>query len=62
VTSRLEYDDSYTLARYLATGGYKALRKALAMFPEEVAPRSTSVVARARGCRLSRRAQVVDVA
>jgi len=37
VTSRLDYDDSYTLARFLATGGYKGLRKALTMFPEEVA-------------------------
>jgi NADH-quinone oxidoreductase subunit F len=37
ITSRLEYEDSYTLERYLATGGYEGLRKALAMTPEEVA-------------------------
>ncbi|MFZ0172744.1 MAG: NADH-quinone oxidoreductase subunit NuoF [Acidimicrobiales bacterium] len=36
VTSRLEYDDSYTLARFLATGGYDGLRKALSMTPEQV--------------------------
>ena len=29
VTSRLEHDDSHTLERYLATGGYDGLRKAL---------------------------------
>ena len=29
VTSRLEYEDSHTLERYLATGGYEGLRKAL---------------------------------
>ena len=37
ITSRLGYDDSYTLERYLATGGYQALRKALTMTPEAVA-------------------------
>jgi NADH-quinone oxidoreductase subunit F len=37
VTARAQFDDSYTLARYLATGGYDGLRKALTMFPEEVA-------------------------
>jgi NADH-quinone oxidoreductase subunit F len=30
VTSRFEYEDSYTLARYLATDGYMGLRAALA--------------------------------
>ena len=30
VTSRFEYEDSYTLARYLATEGYEGLRNALA--------------------------------
>jgi len=29
VTSRFEYADSFTLERYLATGGYSGLRKAL---------------------------------
>ena len=37
VSSRASYADSHTLARYLATGGYDALRKALTMFPEAVA-------------------------
>jgi NADH-quinone oxidoreductase subunit F len=36
VTSRLHYEDSYTLSRYLATGGYDGLRKALSMTPEAV--------------------------
>ena len=34
VTSRFEFDDSFTIDRYLATGGYEGLRKALAMGPE----------------------------
>ena len=37
ITSRLGHDDSYTLERYLATGGYSALRKAFTMTPEAVA-------------------------
>jgi NADH-quinone oxidoreductase subunit F len=37
VSSRAEYSDSHTLTRYLATGGYAALRKAFTMFPEDVA-------------------------
>jgi NADH-quinone oxidoreductase subunit F len=37
VTSRLGFEDSHTLERYLATGGYEALRKALTMTPEAVA-------------------------
>ncbi len=37
VSSRREFQDSFTLARYLETGGYVALRKALTMFPEAVA-------------------------
>ncbi|HXN63215.1 MAG TPA: NADH-quinone oxidoreductase subunit NuoF [Acidimicrobiales bacterium] len=37
ITSRLGYDDSYTIERYLASGGYEALRKALSMTPEAVA-------------------------
>jgi NADH-quinone oxidoreductase subunit F len=36
VTSRLGYEDSHTLQRYLATGGYESLRKALTMTPEAV--------------------------
>ncbi len=37
VTSRVGYEDSYTIDRYLATGGYEGLRKALSMTPEAVA-------------------------
>src|ERR1700685_3161182 len=37
VTARMGHDDSYTLDRYLATGGYTGLRKALTMTPEAVA-------------------------
>ena len=37
MTSRLGFDDSYTMERYVATGGYTALRKALSMTPEAVA-------------------------
>ncbi|HLI45314.1 MAG TPA: NADH-quinone oxidoreductase subunit NuoF [Acidimicrobiales bacterium] len=36
VTARLEHPDSHTLERYLATGGYEGLRKALTMTPEAV--------------------------
>jgi len=36
VTARVADEDSYTLARYLATGGYEGLRKALAMPAEQV--------------------------
>lgn len=36
VTSRFEYEDSYTLERYLATGGYEGLRSALGRQPAEV--------------------------
>jgi len=41
VSSRAQYADSYTLTRYLETGGYVALRKALTMFPKRSPPRST---------------------
>ncbi len=36
VGSRLEHPDSHTLERFLATGGYEGLRRALAMTPEAV--------------------------
>ena len=36
VTSRFEYDDSHTLDRYLATGGYDGLKAALAKTPQAV--------------------------
>jgi NADH-quinone oxidoreductase subunit F len=37
ITGRLDHPDSHTLDRYLATGGYEGLRKALTMTPEAVA-------------------------
>ena len=37
VSARAEYADSHTLSRFLATGGYEGLRKALSMAPEAVA-------------------------
>lgn len=37
VTSRVGLDDGYTLSRYLTTGGYESLRKALGMTPAAVA-------------------------
>ena len=36
VTSRFDYEDSHTLTRYEATGGYEGLKKALRRTPEEV--------------------------
>jgi NADH-quinone oxidoreductase subunit F len=36
VTSRMDYEDSYTFSRFLATGGYDGLRKALSMTPDQV--------------------------
>ena len=36
VTSRFQYEDGYTIDRYHATGGYQALRAALARTPGEV--------------------------
>ncbi len=36
VTSRFTYEDSYTMERYEATGGYEGLRAALKRTPEEV--------------------------
>ena len=36
VTRRVGIEDSHTIERYLATGGYDALRAALAMTPEAV--------------------------
>ena len=37
LTSRIaQYDDSHTIDRFLATGGYDGLRKALTMTPEQV--------------------------
>ena len=36
VTSRFQYEDSHTLERYLATGGYAGLKAALARTPVQV--------------------------
>ncbi|HAM02552.1 MAG TPA: NADH-quinone oxidoreductase subunit NuoF [Acidimicrobiaceae bacterium] len=49
VTSRLEWSDSYSLDRYLDTGGYEGLRKALSMTPEEVAAQTDAVSLLGRG-------------
>jgi NADH-quinone oxidoreductase subunit F len=37
ITTRFGFDDSYTLERFLATGGYDGLRAALRKTPQEVA-------------------------
>jgi len=49
ITARLEHDDSHTLERYLATGGYEGLRKALSMTPEDVAREVDAVSLLGRG-------------
>jgi NADH-quinone oxidoreductase subunit F len=36
ITARFGYDDSHTLERYLATGGYEGLRAALRQSPQQV--------------------------
>ena len=36
LTRRFVHDDSHTLARYLATGGYDGLRRALTLTPDQV--------------------------
>ena len=40
LTGRLRFDDSHTLERFLATGGYDGLRAALARPPAEIVGRS----------------------
>ena len=49
ITSRFEFDDSHTLARYEATGGYGALRKAISMAPAAVADEVKSASLLGRG-------------
>ena len=49
VSSRREFADSHTLERYLATGGYEGLKKALTMFPEDVAAQVDSASLLGRG-------------
>jgi NADH-quinone oxidoreductase subunit F len=49
VTARLGHDDSHTLDRYLATGGYDGLRKALTMTPDAVHEEITAASLLGRG-------------
>src|SRR5690349_20635751 len=49
ITSRFGYDDGHTLARYEATGGYQALRKALTMSPGSVVEEVKSASLLGRG-------------
>ena len=44
VTSRFKYEDSHTIDRYHATGGYEGLKKALSMPPEEVSQMLYSIL------------------
>ncbi|MSV80795.1 MAG: NADH-quinone oxidoreductase subunit NuoF [Actinobacteria bacterium] len=49
VTSRFQYEDGYTLDRYLATGGYVGLRAALGRTPSEVHDEVKSATVLGRG-------------
>ena len=49
VTSRFEYEDSYTLQRYLATDGYQGLRTALGRAANEVHDEVKSATVLGRG-------------
>ncbi len=49
LTSRLEHPDSFTIERYLATGGYEGLRKAVSMTPQEVAAEVDAISLLGRG-------------
>ncbi len=49
VTSRFEYEDSYTLQRYLATDGYQGLRAALGRAANEVHDEVRSATVLGRG-------------
>jgi NADH-quinone oxidoreductase subunit F len=49
ITSRFDYEDSFTLPRYEATGGYQALRKAIGMDPAAVADEVKSASLLGRG-------------
>jgi len=61
VTSRMGFDDAHALPRYLATGGYTALRTALSMPPADVAAEVDAASLLGRGGE-PRRPQVVDAA
>ena len=61
VTSRVDADDSYTMERYLATGGYQGLRKAIGMTPRRGPRRGErGEPARPGRGRVPGRPQVVD--
>ena len=49
VTSRFTYDDSHTLERSLATGGYDGLKKALQRTPADVAAEVKDAILLGRG-------------
>lgn len=49
VTRRMAFEDSYTLTRYLDTGGYDGLRKALTMTREQVAEQVNTASLLGRG-------------
>ncbi len=49
ITARFTHEDSHTLARYEATGGYDGLRAALAMSPAEVHEQVRDAVLLGRG-------------
>jgi NADH-quinone oxidoreductase subunit F len=49
VTSRFQYEDSHTLTRYLATGGYDGLKAALAKTPTAVHDEVKSATVLGRG-------------
>jgi NADH-quinone oxidoreductase subunit F len=49
VTVRFEYDDSHTLERYLATGGYEGLRAALRLPPGQVVEQVKAATLLGRG-------------
>ncbi len=49
VTSRMGFEDSHTLERYLSTGGYEGLRKALKMSREQVSSEVDSASLLGRG-------------
>jgi len=49
ITSRFDYEDSYSIARYEATGGYAALKKALKMTPDAVGEEVKSASLLGRG-------------
>ncbi len=49
VSSRFPYEDSYTLERSLATGGYEGMKKALRMAPADVAALVKDAVLLGRG-------------